>query len=122
MIAWGEEGVALRQRQPWRDGAGEEEGSACTEGRRVQLTWRARGGGEVYRYEGEYRDDKMHGQCTFTHREGWSYTGALVNHRPTQGVLTEAGGQRFHVTYASNCAYMQNGPKPKTKVGGWACA
>ena len=32
------------------------------EGRRVQLTWRARGGGEVYRYEGEYRDGKMHGQ------------------------------------------------------------
>ena len=64
----------------------------------------------------------MHGQGTFTHREGWSYTGALVKDRPTQGVLTEAGGQRFQVTYASSCDEIWKGPKPKTKVGGWACA
>ena len=42
----------------------------------------------------------MHGQGTFTSPAGWSFTGALAHHRPTAGVLTEASGRRFTVTYA----------------------
>ena len=45
----------------------------------------------------------------------WSYTGALVLNRPTQGTLTEPDGRRFHVTYASDCAEMRDGLAPKTK-------
>jgi len=87
----------------------------------VQLTCKARGCGGVCRYEGEDRDDKMHGQGTFTKHRGLSYTGTFLQDRPTQGVLTEADGRRFDVTYASDCACIDKGPAPKTKVCGWAC-
>ena len=59
----------------------------------------------------------MHGQGTYTHSTGWSYTGALEGNRPTQGVLTEADGRRFTVSYAKTCKLIWNNPTPRTKVG-----
>ena len=71
------------------------------------------------RYEGEYRDGKKHGQGTFityfSNHRAWSYTGTLVKDRPTEGVLTEADGRRFDVTYASDCANIEKVPAPKNK-------
>jgi hypothetical protein len=60
----------------------------------------------------------MHGQGTYTDSTGWSYTGALERGRPTKGVLTEADGRRFTVTYAKTCKLICDNPKPRTKVGG----
>jgi hypothetical protein len=65
---------------------------------------------------GEFREDYMHGHGTFTSKSGgWSFTGTLARGRPVAGVLTEAGGRRFDVTYAGNCAEMQNNPTPSNK-------
>jgi len=43
-------------------------------------------------------------------------TGALVQDLPTAGVLTEATGRRFTVTYAADCKMMEDQPTPATKV------
>ena len=75
-------------------------------------------GGCGGRYEGMWHEDDMHGQGTFTHSAGWSYTGALERDRPTHGELTEADGRRFTVTYAKTCKEIFNNPTPETKVGG----
>ena len=63
----------------------------------------------------------MHGQGTFTSATGWSYTGALERDRPTQGVLREADGRRFDVTYARDCAEILKNPTPRTKVSASSC-
>jgi hypothetical protein len=65
-----------------------------------------------------WHEDDIHGQGTFAHSAGWSYTGALERDRPTHGELTEADGRRFTVTYAKTCDAIFKSPKPKTKVGG----
>ena len=52
------------------------------------------------RYEGEWRDGKIHGQGTYTDSQhGWFYPGALLENRPTEGVLR--GVLTEDVTYAS---------------------
>lgn len=56
-------------------------------------------GADGSRYEGRVSENHMHGHGTFTSGGGWSYTGDLNHNRPTQGILTGAGGQRFHVTW-----------------------
>jgi len=53
---------------------------------------------------------------TFTSSKGWSFTGALAHYRPTAGVLIEASGRRFTVTYAADCAIIPHAPPPATKV------
>jgi len=63
----------------------------------------------------------MHGQGTFTSTAGWLFTGALAHHRPMAGVLTEASGHRFTVTYAADCQTIQNAPSPATKVHACVC-
>ncbi len=72
-------------------------------------------GAVVCRYDGEWSAGDMHGRGTF-YTATWTYTGALVHDRPTQGELTEAGGRRFLVEYAADCAFMHLNPVPKTKV------
>ena len=90
------------------------------------------------RYEGEYCEDMEHGQgmyvwvngdkyegaCsagdleghgTFASAAGWSYTGGFTSGRPTQGLLTEADGKRFEVTYGEDCVEVWKGPMPVTR-------
>jgi len=62
----------------------------------------------------------MHGEGTFTRLNGCSFTGAHARDRPTAGVLTEASGRRFTVTYAVDCKTIPKTPTPATKVR--ACA
>ena len=45
------------------------------------------------------------------------YAGAFERWRPTEGELVEADGRRFKVTYAKDCAFIQNYPKAMSKVG-----
>ena len=60
----------------------------------------------------------MHGRGVFTSAQGgWRYSGALEQRRPTEGELVEADGRRFKVTYAKDCADIDENPKAKTKVG-----
>ena len=86
------------------------------------LAQRGCGGGLTHvraagRYEGEFRENDFHGHGTFTSKSGgWSFTGTLARDRPVAGVLTEPGGRRFDVTYAGDCALMQNNPTPSSKV------
>ncbi len=69
------------------------------------------------RYEGEWREHLKHGHGTFTSTSGgWSFTGTLARNRPVAGVLTEAGGRRFEVKYAGDCALMHLNPTPSSKV------
>ena len=78
-------------------------------------------GGGGGRYDGEWHENKVHGQGTYTHSTGQGtythYTGAFDKERPTQGVLTEADGHRFTVTYDKTCASIYFNPTPQTKVG-----
>jgi hypothetical protein len=55
------------------------------------------------RYEGTFQDNLMDGEGTFCDFRGWSFTGDLVQNRPTKGVLTEDTGRRFQVTVMSLC-------------------
>ena len=72
----------------------------------------------VGRYDGQYHEDMIHGRGVFTSAQGgWTYSGALDRDRPTEGELVEADGRRFKVTYAKDCAFIQDNPKAKTKVG-----
>jgi len=80
------------------------------------------GGTQTDRYEGALHHGAMHRQGTFTSTEEWSFTGALARNRPTAGVLTEASGRRFAVTYAADCKTIQNAPTPATKVSACVCA
>jgi hypothetical protein len=110
----------------WPDGR-RYEGGWCDDKKHGQgtYTWP-----EGSRYEGAWSVDEMHGHGTFTDAAGWSYTGDLVHGRPTQGVLTEAGGRRFAVTYRKKCKHICDGPTPLTKqevgagagAGGGGCA
>ena len=62
----------------------------------------------------------MHGRGVFTSAQGgWTYSGGFEQKRPTEGELVEADadGRRFKVTYAKDCAFIFDNPKPKTKVG-----
>jgi len=68
------------------------------------------------KYEGAWHENDMHGQGTFTSNTGWSFTGALVRKRPAEGVITEADGRRFTVTYAADCNFVFFQPAPATKV------
>ena len=63
----------------------------------------------------------MHGQGTLTSSKGWSFTGALARNRPTAGVLTEASGRHFTVTYAADCAIILYAHTPATKVRACVC-
>ena len=36
------------------------------------------------RYEGAWCDGKMTGEGTYNYCKGWSYTGTIVNYRPTR--------------------------------------
>ena len=91
-------------------------------GRLRGLAQRGCGGGltpvrAAGRYEGEWRENDFHGHGTFTSRSGgWSFTGTLARDRPVAGVLTEAGGRRFEVKYAGDCALMHLNPTPSSKV------
>jgi len=89
-------------------------------------------------YAGAWRNGKKHGHGTHAWADGSSYegawhedaararhlhrldrmvvTGALVQDLPTAGVLTEATGRRFTVTYAADCKMMEDQPTPATKV------
>ena len=69
-------------------------------------------------YEGALHDVQgaINGQGTLTSSKGWSCTGALARNRPTAGVLTEASGRHFAVTYAADCAIILYAPTPATKV------
>ena len=42
--------------------------------------------------------------------------GSFERWRPTEGELVEADGRRFKVTYAKDCAFIQNDPEAKSKV------
>jgi hypothetical protein len=92
----------------------------------------------VGRCDGQFHEGDFHGRGIFTsapaaassglhrcpssgHRGGWTYLGALERDRPTEGELVEADGRRFKVTYAKDCAFIFDNPKPKTKVGVWCC-
>ena len=62
-------------------------------------------------YMGAYKQNAMHGQGTFGDaRGGWCYSGALEQHRPTTGLLTQANGRRFAVTFDCDCSPMDQGP------------
>ena len=90
-------------------------------GRLRGLAQRGCGGGltpvrAAGRYEGEFRENDFDGHGTFTSTSGgWSFTGTLARARPVAGVLTEAGGRRFEVQYAGDCALMQSNPTPWSK-------
>jgi hypothetical protein len=60
----------------------------------------------------------MHGRGVFTSAQGgWTYSGALEQKRPTEGELVEADGRCFKATYAKDCAFIFQYPKPMSKVG-----
>ena len=72
----------------------------------------------VGRYDGQYHDHMIHGSGVYTSAQGgWTYTGALYRDRPTEGEVVESDGRRFKVTYRKDCAFIDENPKAKTKVG-----
>jgi hypothetical protein len=71
----------------------------------------------VGRYDGLWHENKAHGHGVFTSAQGgWAYSGFLERWQPTEGELVETEGRRFKVTYAEDCAFIFDNPKPKTKV------
>jgi hypothetical protein len=72
----------------------------------------------VGRYDGDFNKSDFHGRGVFTSAQGgWTYSGALERDRPTEGELVEADGRRFKVTYRKDCAFIDENPEAKTKVG-----
>ena len=69
-----------------------------------------------HRYEGEWLEYDMHGRGSFTSNKRWCFAGVLERDRPTHGVLTEADGGCFMVSYSKTCDSIFSKPKPKRKV------
>jgi hypothetical protein len=61
-------------------------------------------------------EDDVHGRGTFTWADGRVFTGTFAAESPVAGEMKEAGGARFAVVYAANCAKIFSNPTPTSKV------
>ena len=55
------------------------------------------------RYKGDFRDDCLHGHGVFESPQGWTYTGEFELDQPTKGVITGKDRVRYAVVYTKNC-------------------
>jgi serine/threonine protein kinase len=61
-----------------------------------------------HEYRGEFRNGAPHGRGSFKWPDGSVFTGQHERSCPTQGVLVEANGRQYDVTYASDCGIFWN--------------
>jgi len=61
-----------------------------------------------HEYRGEFRNGAPHGRGSFKWPDGSVFTGQHERSCPTQGVLVEANGRQYDVTYASDCGLFWN--------------
>jgi hypothetical protein len=73
-----------------------------------QVTWIRGGQLKGHEYRGEFRDGHMHGTGSFKWPDGSVFKGQIDQWHPTRGVLVEASGREYAVTYASDCGLFWN--------------
>lgn len=74
----------------------------------------ARFGGNTY--AGEWSCNTWHGRGSYADASGYAFVGTFHRGRPTEGLLTEADGSAFAVTYPAGCTSIVERPFPKTRT------